>query len=895
MRRSLLLLILFAATFPVLSQTILLKKQQECVFRVPWKPRETGLYSNSNIIVREIAKSTLKEPSKVGIYFSCQIGVAISRTQGQTRLVIGLSDKHVTGDCTFRTFPLEDVLKTSRVALRIRIASREDTSGYSEMALRDLPIHPDDTLLATCSLSSYNPEIDTLLLVSPEFFYDSLALNAFSERLDLINDYYASVAMLDSVNLFSGSVDFADPMRLPYHFFEVSEVNNVIRQIASRNFSGKLLTGGYDPAGLEENCSRERKHALSLTYTLGDHLDLSTVKGWSGDMDSLSTFFVDRILSYVRRSKQMDHLYGKIYQDFLELYEVGDTGRDPVYDLPRLLNNMFPDAAKDTLPGYFLKHLNGAYVGTALGLMGAKRFAEAFTLLAHGRRVTELIKPDLRDTAFDQLQVAAAEGILSSYAGIAATCIQSEMYQMADAYLLKAGEYLSQNRRFIRSDSVYRSVYASLFFKRNSDCDRLLAARQFRDALECYRDFESLYTPREVSIIREQLLEKKREAIRGVAVRQLSDLDRALKDQEHDKSLLIYDSLMILVLDLPEDSPLRHAPDAHAAVIAHIRYQRLFLTGSLAVENGRFTLGVDRLQKARTLADRYRFDPDPDFDSVYRIALRNYLLVRLSGAQRHIWSNDFDSAYYQLRVIRDEATRNHLENEEGLAKAFQRFGQKISDQKCRIHHDSLDLCVIRADRCIALKNYRGAIAYLDDALKLAGQRTDCNTDVRAVRDTLEKYCWAGLYQQRLAEIDSYVAAGAYMEAISRLEENDRLYVSKRIDRAGIGQEGIYEYISRRLNPYLTLEAVTYFTGHGAGKEALRFLHLLKIQNFRADECVKAQELCARTTAREDFYRNPLADPGTQSADYTTNDKWYTVFKKTYLEEWTQLKKVSNQK
>lgn len=895
MKRFLLLFLLFAASYPVESQTILLKTQQECLFRVPWKPRETGMYSNSNIILREMAKTTLKEPSKVGIYLSYRIGITISQDAGQNRLVIGMKSRRVTGDCSFRTFSLDDVLQPSRALLRIRIASREDTSGFAEMTLRDLPIRRGDTLLASFRLSSYNPEIDTLLLVNPEFFYDSSALHEFLERLDLINDYYASVALLDSVSGFSGTIDFADPLRLPYHFFEIAEINNVIRQVARRNFGEKLLIGGYDPAGLEERWTRERKYALSLTYTLRDHLGSNSNMGWKGDVDSLSNFFVDRILSYVRRSKQMDHLYGKIYQDFLEMYEVDDAGREPVYDLLRLLKTMFPDARKDTLPVFFLTHLNKAYIRTAGGLMADNRFAEAYTLLEHGRRVTRLVKPDFRDSAFDKLQAAAAEGILDSFAGIAATCIQTGMYQMADAYLSKGGEYVSQNRRFIRSDSVYRSVYASLFFKRNSNCDQLLASRQFRAALECYRDFESLYTPGEVALIREQLLEKKQEAIGGITVRQLSDLERALKDREDNRSLLIYDSLMILVRELPEDSPLRHAPEAQAAVIARIRYQQLFQTGSRAVENGRFTLGVDKLQKAHSLADRYRFDPDPDFDSVYHIALRNYLLVRLSGAQRYIWSNDFDSAYYRLQVIREEAIRNNLGNEEGLVKAFQRFGQKISEQKCRLHHDSLDLCMIRADRCIALKNFRGAVAYLEDALKLAGQRTDCNTDVGAVRDTLEKYRWAGLYQQRLAEIDSYVAAGAYTEAISKLEENDRLYIRQRIDRAGISQEGIYEYISRRVNPYLTLEAITYFTGHGAGKEALRFLHLLKIQNFGADECSGAQGLCGKALAREDFYRNPIASPDTLSMDYTSNDKWYAVFRKTYQEEWMQLKRVSNHK
>ncbi len=894
MRKSWILLLLFTFPITLMSQTILLRAEQDQVFRIPWNPRETGWNIYGNEIIKEIARIVLKEPARVGINFRYRLTVTLTQFKEENRLTIGLNHKDISGDCSYRAFPLNYVMQPSLASLRIRIASREDTSGYSEMILRRLPVFPKDTILTVCRLPAYNPEIDTLLVIQPEFFFDSMAVQLFMNRLNLINDYYASVAMLDSIAWFPEVLDYTDPLQLPFNYFRITEVNEVVHQIENRNFGRRLLKGGYDPSGLEKKIGTEKKRSLSLTYTLCDHLNLSSQQSWRGDIDSLSSFFVDRILTYVRRSQQMDHLFGKIYQDFLELYEVdvGRTGQR--YNLRSLLARMYPEARLDTLPGFFLSHLNHAYIMVAGKLIDEKRFAEAFTLLAHGQRVAAVLEPEYIDQLYERLQVTAAEGILDSYAGIASTCIQSGKFQMAGIYLEKAGAYLLQNRRFIRSDSTYRSVFASLFFKRNSHCDRLLSSGQYRPALECYREFESIYEDREVAIIQEHLHEKKREAVRGIVTLQVNDLELSLKDKENERSLMIYDSIIALIGELPDDSMLQAVSGRYASVIGRMRYEQLFHAGSKALENGRFTLSISHLQKAKSLADRYVPGADPDFDSVYRIAMRNYLLVRLSGAQRHIWSDQFDSATIMMRVIREEAAQNQLADDDGLVRAFKRFGQKMVDQKCRNHRDTLDLCVMRADRCIVLKNFRRAVGYLEEALILAGQLPDCGIDVRAVRDTLEKYRWAGLYQQGLEETDSYVAAGLYSEAVRKLEEVDQLYSIYRIDRVGLSQEGVYEYIGKRSNPYLTLEATRFYAGRGAGRESLGFLHLLKIQNFVAADCADAQEACAKAVARNDFYRNSQSSPEVILTEYTSQDRWYTAFRGAYLGEWERMKKRQDQ-
>ena len=235
-----------------MSQTILLRAEQDQVFRIPWNPRETGLNIYGNEIIKEIARIVLKEPARVSINFRYRLTVTLTQFKEENRLTIGLNHKDIAGDCSYRAFPLKDVMQPSLASLRIRIASREDTSGYSEMILRRLPVFPKDTILTVCRLPAYNPEIDTLLVIQPEFFFDSMAVQLFMNRLNLINDYYASVAMLDSIAWFPEVLDYTDPLQLPFNYFRITEINEVVHQIENRNFGKRLLKEGYDPSGLEK-------------------------------------------------------------------------------------------------------------------------------------------------------------------------------------------------------------------------------------------------------------------------------------------------------------------------------------------------------------------------------------------------------------------------------------------------------------------------------------------------------------------------------------------------------------------------------------------------------------------------------------------------------------------
>ena len=70
---------------------------------------------------------------------------------------------------------------------------------------------------------------------------------------------------------------------------------------------------------------------------------------------------------------------------------------------------------------------------------------EAFAMMEQLSRFTGHFHMPSRTGRDDDLQSEAANGILSSYAGIASECIRSGKYRMADDYLAKAARYAKDN------------------------------------------------------------------------------------------------------------------------------------------------------------------------------------------------------------------------------------------------------------------------------------------------------------------------------------------------------------------------------------------------------------------------------------------------------------------
>ena len=872
-----------------MGQDTLFHAQKVFACRIRYLPTGGEDYAAGNLILKELAKEVLREPWLVRINISGTLGYTIFRDSGNPKLAVAITRLQLTGDTLFRGFGLTRWLIPSRMTIKLRWANRLDTSGYTEQSVNVRVKSPDSLCRALFSAGSFEPQVDTLLVRDIEFSYDSADLKLLMTRINLIHDYYASLVLLDSLDRYTSAILLTEHTILPVNFLKVYETGSVLETIRSRDFDHQLLADGPDPGGFRFHFQEMFRRSRTQVYSFLDELDASGGVPWDGNWKNLSGFMTSRVLSYVRRSFLMDHQQGLIYGDCLEhLFEYNpfppERGAASL-----LLTKMFPGAARDTIAVYAGKGIYDSYRLQARLLLDERQYAPAFALLQNGRKFLGADPSFLNIRVDSQLEALAAEGICNSFAGIADVCISNGKYEMADAYLDKAGRYIIRHPGWIGSDSVYRRVFSRLFFIRNSDCDGLLDQKKFSEALDCYESFTQRYSATNLAPVQENLNRKMSVAQAGLGAISARLSIEALRSKNADTALAYYDKAIRLENAAGVNDKTGVKLDSLAPVMAGIRFKQLFREGGEALEKRQFTLSVNKMKEAVALSEQYGLLRTSEFDSVYRRGMKHFLMIRLNSAQKMIWVNQFDSAEAAMRHTESEGLRFGVSNEPDFAESIARYQNKITEQRCRNLKDSVDMRLIRADRCLRLKNYIPAEKHLQEAADLMNS-LHCGYNPATVTDTIDVYKPAAMWQRKLNEAHIKAATGDGHGAVTAMLDLEVAWDHDRIGRFGLQKATLFDLTSERGDPNLTRQAVLVFITSDNSSEAIRYLKLCQLQGAQAANITEEQEKLGKLLAKSDFKRDPLKDPIQSAGNYFTLSSWFDLFRSSYLKEWKKLQK-----
>jgi tetratricopeptide (TPR) repeat protein len=857
---------------------------QPILYKIP----EDGNSGNGNEIVREIAKHVLREPWMVRLDLSFTSQVSMGFWDGKNRLRALFLDPVIQGDILYRQFDISDVLIPSHLEMTLRWASRYDSSSFTEQRLVSRRISLHDSILFEIPVDSFDPSQDTILLRDICFSYDSIQLSRFRQRRQLIDDYYASSILLDSLQLVADTIDISNPALLPLHFIQVEEINKVLARINTRNFSQNLPDSGFDPRHLVSRYNSLYKVSRTLTYNYVDALLGTGAVPWDGNLIRIADFFTSRMLSFVWKSQLMDDFHGELYRDYLDHYFEGISFPADQNILESLLRKMYPDAGSDTVIRFVSQRIMVSYRQLARFLMEKNQYAEAISLIENAKKFVAANPVIGNFTDEDELLIHASTEIYNAYVGIASGCIRNQKYQMADDYLAKASEYRSMHPDLIPTDSIYRKVYSELFFMRNSRCDDLLDQKKYEDALGCYRLFEQTYSHDELAPVAEQLFTKKRSALTGICSEAINHSLSAMKHDQPDSALFYFDYAIKLLPALQDDLFIKTRYDSVAPFIGQIRYKQLFTAGRQALERRQFTLAIEYFDQVRLLKDQFRLTPFGEFDSLYRKAMKNHLLIDLSTAMKDIWASRFGAAEASLEQIRILGSTHGLAEDPEFDSALNRFREKIGEQKCRDLNDSVTYQMICADRNIALKNFRNAAVYMKRAVGIANSIAGCGLPTNSVTDSLKKYAPAVIYQENIENARKWVASGGYDTAINILYETEKMYRTCQLEHLGCVSEPIFDFVSSRNNPYLTFQAIQFYQAKSDDREAFRFLTLLQEEDFQSANTKIVQEELGRKLAQLDFLNRLKILPEKGDKQFPPVDKWFRVFKDAYQDEWNRL-------
>lgn len=446
------------------AQEIVFHSVTPCTYFIPYSFSPGSEYSMENEILREMAKDLLKDPQHVKIAVNYSIQIELEKNQGDITLRIFCLNPVVEGDVLYRKFNISDVLLPPRIKFGVLWARKNNPEFFSISAFDEKIEKNASKMIIAGHVPYFDPGIDTLTVKDIKLYYDTLSLVRIKEKIQLINDYYASLIILDSLDVFHEPINLDDAGRIPAAFIQVEESDKILHRIMERHFPENLLGENEDFLNLMGKLQNTYRKARSLHYNFLDLLMASEAIPWHGDIRDYTNFFTSRILSYIRRAQLLGEQHGYIYQDYLDHRFSFNIFQDDRYITEIILAKMYPDANRDTLMGFLAKQLYHSYLGLASELIRSSQFAEAKALMENWN-----LFPASRMYMADSIIIRkvlseTALGIYQSYLGVASGCLESKKPEMALKYLEKAQEYRQKHPDLIPDDLAYQKVYRDLIF-----------------------------------------------------------------------------------------------------------------------------------------------------------------------------------------------------------------------------------------------------------------------------------------------------------------------------------------------------------------------------------------------------------------------------------------------
>jgi hypothetical protein len=838
----------------------------------------------SNAIIEEFAKDLLKVPQKVVLKAGISLRISLQPAgSGRRCAVITMTNPVIRGDHVYRKFSLANVMQPSFVEFALRQSSSLDTTSFTETLFKAaLPAKPGALIFRSVPIA-FDTAFDTLIAGDIHLRWDQNAWDRFYRMKILVDDYYASSALIDSLTAESTSWNMLDPRQLPMNYVRLAELVRVLEVIRQRDFSKSLKESGDDPLHLEERWTALYKISRSCLFNLQETLEKQGVIGGYASADTVCDYFIDRLMRFIRLSCLVEGLNGKVYSDYLDtLWNCPVTGHD--HELASdMLIRMFPDASRENLPDTAMSRLLHAYNRRAMVLVSAGQYAEALMLTENSGKMLRVFPSLSGRNGREQTLSAAAQGVYNAFAGIASSSLSTGNIPLALEYLGKAEVYRDRYPGFITSDSVYRRVYREIFRGQLDHCDSLLNKKNYVQAYDCYGICETEFSGKLLEILRTEIEEKRRIALAGI-VNSLGILcRRALIKERPDSAMALYDEARQLSRGL-DDKGAQMLLDSLERPVAALKMEKACRIAEAYHIRRQFSRCILQCEEAKRLSVSYGLVMPVSWDSVYRDAYRQWLLDRIARENRLVWSGMTDSASAFLATALKTAADKGLAGDPLLEKAFDSYRSQLQSYSCQKLEDSLNILNIRAGRCFAQRNYGRGAAILEDAIRQTMKNQDCGLNMKHMQDSLAKYSEPSAYQVNLEIASRQVIAGAYMQGLQLLAENEQFYVQKRIDRFGISLTSVFDFVSGASNPFITMKVIEFFRDRDP-QEGLRYLGLLRVQGAPRDRMEESQVQLGRALAERDRKVFPGADPQSVVRRYCAANGWMQDFENAYVDEW----------
>ena len=873
--------LLFVLTASVLqAQETLWSEAVKESAKLQFSANGTGLAVNTNTIIQEIADDMIRPPEMISIDILATMNVKVRKGNGGNPiLAVSFAQIDFSGNTHYRSFSLADAFKPDKVSFTCRIEKKIDPVTGILIEAANLPWSNFDNRFLVRPLPHFSADSDTVAFENFQMFFSDAAMNPFHERVSLINDYYAAVAIMDTLQQGIRQIDFSLTGNYPKYFIFIEEMNKILSIIKEKDLTVKLNLASYDPRSFQEKYVRMNRSAEEVTNTFRERIKATSIIVPFDSTHAMIHDFLSGMIRYIRWSMLVSERNSRIYYQYLrDYFSMNAFGKDGPM-IRDLVTRVYPKENAAAVLTRISLEIKKGYNEMADELIRDHQFAESVELLKNARNFQK-INPYLKENEGDKkITTKAANGIYDSFLGVAESAIQNRKFEMAQLYLQKAQLYRKDHAPFVTSDSLYNKIILDLYEGRSAPCDSLYIHGKYTEAYDCYRGFKLGFDS--VTLVMTHPDMEKRIAY-------------CMKHLDPD---------LIAKPGKADDPPAREnveekgAQKGKTGQVQHRKKHRKRSRPEAAPVAEKFHLlaGSKQENKQETKQENRQTKKhpvsDPLNDTLTENPFPHFLANLLSSNVDRIWTNHLDLANQLVDSVSNVQRTHGFGSSRELSDAIAVYQRKIRVRKCWTEKENVEIFLLRAGREREKKNFIKAESLSDSALICIRKNSECEISPAGIEDSVKVYAEAAEYQKKLHEIERFSVPHKEKELVKALWTAEQYFITHHIDRFGLTNLSSYDVIRERSSQVLTFQAFLFFRQNQHLQESFRYLKLLRLQDYPRDKARDYMQWLGKKYAEKDFREHPSDDPSARVLDYTHGDKWLKYFADSYKHDWRSHKKA----
>ena len=887
--KNLFLVIVLLISFSLVAQEEPSRSRLRRKSQITFHQSGPSIHQAGNKILLYLAAAQDESPRNliIGISFTEELTI-LRYPERSPDVTIRLTETFPFRTVQYRGFNIDDLLIPNRVSCNLNLVSLSDSMVLRQYRLSDLDVKQ----LETGYRSSVIPVVEEgkmmVKLSNYLFHYDHEALKRFQERIQLVNDYFASAALVVSLLQATDSWDPTSVEDLPEKYIQLMEINKVVRLLEAKKIEEKLNLKFYDPEDFSAKFLQLDKFSRSASMTLEQQLSDPSLQIPESDLEVLSEIYFNQLSGYIQRSMLMNGIRGSIYEDYLDTYFQFPGFKNDQDLFEKLLSKMYTQEDTDRAIYRISLMMWEKYKQKAGILIRANQFAEALKLLGNAR---EFVGHNPALSAGDDLrtlQSMAVKGIYASYLGIAESCIDLQKYKMADSYITKADDYHKSYPGLILSDTLFQRVFRKLFSRRLSECDLILAARQYHEAIDCYSSFGLSYPPEMIAYVNDHIESGRQQALKGLFFEQDALVAKWMHEHDLDSALACYDHAIRIQELITADPDVFQALGKLNKRMLPVRYKKLSDLGTYLYLTYKHEAAFRTFDQLKEIGIAIGIEPDTTIERMYRESYKHHMLNEISMATGMIWKDELDQAREYVKQMESVMDLYHLELDPDLQSALRGYRKKIDRKICMNIIQEVKSLSARAQRNLEMKQFDVAVMQLGEARQQAQQHPECEIPTDELVNTIKRYLSAAFYQEKLKQASDQVVIGKYRDAIQSASDSELFYRNKNLALQKVPFISTLDFVSTAARVPMTTEAVIFFIRTGNEPAALTSLTWLKQADVHAKSIRHLQETLGAAMAETDFRVSSSGDPALHIRRHTGGNRWFVKFAQAYTSRWKQL-------